>query len=191
MYIGHLGIALGGKGLWRSAPLWLLILAAQAPDWIDAAGCMTGSEPSGLWSHSIPAVLALSVGLGLLTLIATRDWQLAGLVSAMVVSHLLVDYVTGAKPTWPGGPLIGLRLYQHPGWEFLAETTVILAGWFAYRRSWPMVSRKTPLVVLLVSLLTIQLAGDIKAAVLPSSSKCQWSLPRAPAPAPAATDRHH
>jgi hypothetical protein len=183
VYIGHLGIALGGKGLWRSAPLWLLILAAQAPDWIDAAGCMTGSEPSGMWSHSIPAVLALSVGLGLLTLIVSRDWRLAGLVALGVISHLLVDYVTGAKPTWPRGPLIGLRLYQHPGWEFVAETMVIFVGWLAYQRSWPAASRRTPLVVLLVCLLTIQLAGDIKAAVLPSSSKCQWSLPRAFAPA--------
>src|SRR6266581_8392218 len=65
---------------------------------------------SAMWSHSIPAVLALTVALSLGCYLGTRDRALALLVGAITLSHVVADYATGAKPTWPGGPVIGLNL---------------------------------------------------------------------------------
>ena len=36
MYAGHLGFALGAYSFRRTIPLWLILIAAQLPDWLDA-----------------------------------------------------------------------------------------------------------------------------------------------------------
>lgn len=173
MYIGHVGIALGAKGLRRDAPVWLLVIATQAPDWVDACTCAAGIEPTGMWSHSIAAVLALATGAWLATWATTRSMATSRVVAAIAVSHLLVDYLTGMKPTWPGGPVIGLGLYSHPVLEFALEVAVISVGWHLYRRSLPASASKSPARLLLVALLSVQILGDVKLALLPSTSKCQ------------------
>ena len=67
-------------------------------------------------SHSIPSVAVFGVVLALLYYVAGRDWRSSALVGAVVVSHAVADYATGLKPTWPGGPYIGLQLYRRPRW---------------------------------------------------------------------------
>src|SRR5688572_30885343 len=44
---------------------------------------------------------------------------------------------------WPGGPLVGLSLYERPALDFLVEAPVIVAGWLLYRRSLPALSRNS------------------------------------------------
>lgn len=173
MYVGHLGIALGAKGLRRDAPLWLLVLAAQGPDWAQGLACFTGTHAHAMWSHSLPAVLALATALALTSYAVTRDPAATGLTVAIVVSHLLVDYLTGIKPTWPGGPMVGLDLYAHPAWDFVLESALIIVGWWIYRRSVAPESRSSPLVgVLLVALIVTQALGVVKLAIAPPVSKC-------------------
>ena len=173
MYVGHLGIALGGKGLRRDAPLWLLVLATQGPDWAEAFFCATGTTAHAMWSHSVPAVLALAAAMALASYAGTRDGAVSGLAAALVVSHLLVDYVTGIKPMWPGGPKVGLDLYTRPGWDFLLETTVIVVGWWLYRRSLTPESRSRRLVQgLLLALIVMEGLGVLKLAIAPPLAKC-------------------
>lgn len=173
MYAGHLGIALGGKGLRRDAPLWLLVLATQGPDWMQAVACFTGTSAHAMWSHSLPAVLVLAAALAAAGYGVTRNGAVAGLAAAVAVSHALVDYVTGIKPTWPGGPVVGLGLYAHPSWDFLLETAMIVAGWWIYRRSLEPESRSSPLArALLVALIVAQAAGALKLAIAPPATKC-------------------
>src|SRR6476660_6668643 len=152
MYGGHVGIALAGKGYRSTVPLWLLLVASQLPDWTDAVVCATGIEspPSGILSHSIPAVAVLSAVLALLYFIVARDFGAAALVAAIVASHAVADYTTGLKPTWPGGPYIGLQLYQHPAVDFILEAAVIIIGWMIYRRSLPDDRRRTSSVNVLL-----------------------------------------
>jgi hypothetical protein len=110
MYIGHIGIALAAKGLRRAAPLWLLVMATQGCDWVQAVACVAapvGASP--MWSHSIPSVAALALVLALAAYRLTSNGAVAALTGAVTVSHVLADYVTGLKPTWPGGPIFGLR----------------------------------------------------------------------------------
>lgn len=175
MYGGHVGIALAGKGYRQTIPLWLLIFASQLPDWADAAACASGvsSPPVEMLSHSIPAVAALAAGLSLLYYAAQRDTESAGLVALIVVSHMLADYMTGQKPTWPGGPFIGLQLYHRPAIDFIVESVVIFAGWTVYRRSLPSERRQSnPVMLILIVALLLQGAASLGFALFPGVRKC-------------------
>jgi hypothetical protein len=175
MYGGHVGIALAGKGLRQAIPLWVLLLATQLPDWTDAAVCAAGisSPPSELLSHSLPAIAVLGGLLALLYYGVVRDPAGAVLVGLIVVSHGVADYATGLKPTWPGGPKIGLQLYQQPAIDFVIEGVVILIGWIVYRRSLPGSRRdSSPLVLMLIALLLLQLAASVSFALFPGIRKC-------------------
>lgn len=175
MYGGHIGIALAGKGFRSTIPLWLLLLATQLPDWTDAAVCTAGIEspPTGMLSHSLPAIAVLAAVLSLPYYAAARDLAAASLVALVVASHAVADYLTGLKPTWPGGPMIGLQLYQHPAVDFAVEGVVILVGWAIYRRSLPADRRRSsPVFVLLISLLLLQLAASLSFAMFPGIKKC-------------------
>ena len=174
MYIGHIGIALAGKGLRRAAPLWLLVMATQGCDWVQAVACVAApAGSSSMWSHSIPVVAALALVLALAAYLLTSNGAVAALTGAVTVSHVLADYVTGRKPTWPGGPIIGLQLYSHPLGDLVVETAVLVIGWLVYRRSLPLESRSSRLNWALLLLLgAAQLLGVLQLKVLPSITKC-------------------
>ena len=175
MYGGHIGIALAGKGLRPSVPLWLLVLATQLPDWTDAAVCAAGISvpPSGILSHSLPAVAALGSVLALLYYGTSRDTAGAGLVGLTVLSHTIADYATGLKPTWPGGPIIGLGLYRQPAADFVLEAAVLFIGWMIYRRSIAFSRlRSSPVALMLIALVLLQLAASVSFAMFPGLRKC-------------------
>lgn len=174
MYIGHVGAALGAKGLRRSIGLLVLLVATYTPDWVDAGLCFAGAfNPQGMLSHSLPSIALFAlVGFAAYGAV-TKDWTGAGVVAAIVVSHMLLDYITGYKPTWPGGPTIGLGLYEHPIADFLAEGVVIAAGGLLYAQTLP--PRKRPWVdvsIMLGALLALQLGIDIAHMMMKSLPKC-------------------
>lgn len=175
MYGGHVGIALAGKGYRSTVPLWVLLIATQLPDWADAAACYAGasSPPSEILSHSLPAVAVLATVFALFYYVAARDVAGSALAGAIVVSHMIADYVTGLKPTWPGGPFIGLELYRHPALDFGIESIVIIVGWMIYRRSLPVDRRdSSPVRVMLFCLLLLQLAASVSFSLFPGIKKC-------------------
>ena len=43
MYIGHVGAALGAKGVRRSIGLLVLLVATYTPDWVDTGLCLAGA----------------------------------------------------------------------------------------------------------------------------------------------------
>lgn len=175
MYVGHVGIAIGAHGLRRTIPLWLLIVASQLPDWADAVVCIGGvrSTVPGMLTHSIPAVAVLAAGVALAWYATSRDAPGALLVFAVVATHAIGDYFTGIKPSWPGGPLIGLQLYQRPAIDFALESAVIFLGWLIYRSSFPPEKRSSRGVYLvLAALIVIQLAADIVFLTTPGLKKC-------------------
>ena len=174
MYIGHVGAALAAKRMRVTVSLLALLVATYAPDWVDSGLCLAGAYSSReMLSHSIPAILFLAViGFAAYTLI-TRD-RVGGLVIAgVILSHLFLDWVTGSKPTWPGGPMIGLQLYSHPIADFIAEGVVIVAGALVYVRTLP--PRRRPwldLSIMLGALLALQLTIDVAHLVFNSLPKC-------------------
>ena len=138
MYLGHVGVALGAKGIRPRIALLALLIATYAPDWVDSGLCIVGAyDPRGMLSHSFPAVAVLAAFAIAAYAANTRDYVSGLLVAVVVISHVLLDWVTGYKPTWPGGPMIGLRLYERPALNLIVEVVLILAGVTLYRRSLP------------------------------------------------------
>jgi hypothetical protein len=174
MYVGHVGAALAGKRARRSIGLLVLLLATYTPDWVDSGLCLAGAyNPDGVLSHSIPAVLLFALlGFGAYGF-ASRDWRGALVVAAVIVSHMLLDWITGNKPTWPGGAMIGLRLYEHPSADFLVEGVVIFAGTLLYARTLP--PRQRPwrdLATMGGALLALQLSIDVAHMLMRTLPKC-------------------
>lgn len=186
MIVGHVGIALGAKGVRPKVPTWLLLLAALLPDIVDLAIGFAG-QPSGvsaMWSHSIPAVCVLAAAFAVGGWIAYRDGRTAALLGALVLSHVLADYITGRKPSWPGGPSIGLRLYSRPALDFALEAAVIVAGWLLYRRALGARARRAPVAFALCAfLVTVQLACDMQDLLLPTAHRLVSPLWRGMLPA--------
>ncbi|MDQ6717099.1 MAG: metal-dependent hydrolase [Gemmatimonadota bacterium] len=173
MYVGHLGAALGGKRLAPSVALATLVFATYLPDWVDASLCLTGRyHDAQMYSHSIPAMIVLAIFAGA-TQLRNAKRSAALVVAAVVISHVLLDYLTGIKPTWPGGPLIGLGMYRFPIADFALEAAVIVAGWLMYRGTvqaerggW-----NSP-TVMLGTLLLMQAGVDAARLLSPSMTKC-------------------
>ncbi len=124
-------------------------------------------------THSIPAVAVLAALAGFAWYLVSRDARGMLLVFAVVATHAFGDYYTGIKPTWLGGPMIGLQLYRQPMLDFALEATVILIGWFFYRRSFPPEKRSSrDVVMVLAVLILIQLAADVVFLTTPGLKKC-------------------
>lgn len=176
MYAGHLGFAIGTYSFRRTIPLWLILIAAQLPDWLDAGMCMTNMDrgPYGLYTHGIPAVMLAAVAFGIITLAITRDVAGALIVAGVVLSHYVLDYFTGLKPTWSGGPIIGLNFYARPMTDLILETAVVVVGWLLYRRTFPRSVRNDGMVyATLFALIALQLvAGVVLALSLGGHIKC-------------------
>jgi hypothetical protein len=133
---GHLGVAAAARGRWPIVPLIWLLPVAVAPDLLDLGYAILGiCSPYGLYSHTIPAAVLTAAVLGGIAFLASGSRAAGLLVAGVVLAHLPLDLVTGYKIYWPGGPLLGLRLYGHPLLDFLAETPFVLAGWWLLRRT--------------------------------------------------------
>jgi hypothetical protein len=187
VYIGHVGAALAAKRVRRSIGLLVLLVATYTPDWVDTGLCaIRRYNDQQLLSHSIPAVL-LFAGIGFALYAAlTRDLRGALVIGAVVVSHMVLDWITGYKPTWPGGPMIGLRLYDHPMADFAVEGLVIAIGAALYARTLPERDRMEPgtqprtrpsdrwsdAAIMFGALVCLQLAVDFGHLVMKNLSKC-------------------
>lgn len=174
MYIGHVGVALGAKRVRPSIGLLVLLVSAYAPDWVDSGLCLAGVyHPSGVLSHSIPVVALIALLGFALYGVRTRDFTGAALVAAVIISHMLLDWITGWKPTWPGGTMIGLRLYERPIADFIVEGVVIGVGAVLYGQTLP--PRRRPWIdvaVMIGALLALQLGVDIAHFIMKSITKC-------------------
>jgi len=174
MYVGHVGFALAAKRFRASIGLLTLLVATYVPDWVDGGLCVAGVyNPEGMLSHSIPAVLLFALAGFSLYALRSGDRTGALIVAGVIVSHMLLDWVTGYKATWPGGPMIGLRLYSHPIADFVVEGLVIVAGALLYGRTLP--PRRRPWIdvaLMLVALLVLQLGIDAAHMMMKSLPKC-------------------
>jgi hypothetical protein len=133
---GHLGVAAAARSGWRGTSLLWLLAASIAPDILDVAYWLGGiCNPNGLYSHTVPAAGLLAVVVGGMAYLTTGSRPTALAAALMVLAHLPLDLITGYKLYWPGGPLLGLRLYDHRFLDFLMELPLALGGWWLLRRS--------------------------------------------------------
>ena len=172
MIVGHVGVAAATRSVWRRASLPWLLVACVAPDVVDVTLAVVGvCNPYGLYSHTVPAAALLAAVIGGAALLVTGSRATALASALMVMLHLPPDLITGHKIFWPGGPMIGLYVYQRPLLDFVIEVPILVAGWWLLRRSRSAPAWATSAVVLLV-LIAGQAALDLAAGHGMKPSAC-------------------
>jgi len=157
---GHFGIAGAAHAGRHDSSLPWLLGAAMAPDFVDALFVVVGScNPYGLYSHTIPAAALLAAVVGAVAYFATGQRATGWLSAVLVLAHLPADFITGRKLFWPGGELMGLRLYDRPAADFVLEGLLVLLGWWLLRRQ-PSAPRWATGRMALAALLVLQLSAD-------------------------------
>lgn len=150
MFIGHLGVALAAK---RVAPTVSTGVAVAAATWIDLVWplfVLAGLErvevdPGNTaltplhfvhypFTHSLLAVLGWSVLAALLFAAVRPGWRGAATVGALVTSHWALDFLVHRPdlPLWPGGPMVGLGLWNVPAVALLLELGIFFGGVVVY-----------------------------------------------------------
>jgi membrane-bound metal-dependent hydrolase YbcI (DUF457 family) len=158
VYAGHAALALLAKGIRPRIPLAVLVPVAFGPDWIEWILSATGHE-SRVLSHSLVSVAICATVVALVYWSFTRSTVDACVVWLTYASHWPADFITGIKPTWPGGPDVGLLIYQNPVFDTLVEWVVVVLCWLVYRRSLPRANRNRPLSYLIPVGLCIMQVG--------------------------------
>jgi hypothetical protein len=162
VYTGHVGLALGVRGLRQDVPLWALVLVAQGADWVEIILTPLGNRELVLvWSHAFPWVAISGAVAGALIWTWTRSRGAAITVCLLYLSHPLADYLTGFKVLWAGGPHVGLILIERPGLDFAIEAAICAAGWGLYLRSLAHPRLRAAAFLPIVFLLCLQGLGDL------------------------------
>ena len=153
MFIGHYAVALAAK---RAAPrtsLGTLFLAVQLADMLwpvllilgwEQAHFVPGPNPFlTLWldsipiSHSLLTLIAWGVLFAAVYRMRTGYAKGAIVVALAVVSHWVLDVVTHRPdmPLYPGGPKLGLGLWNSVAGTIVVESLLFVAGVWLYTRT--------------------------------------------------------
>ena len=142
MYTGHFAAALTAAGRARTVPLWLLIVAAFGSDLVEGlVAALNVSDPTRVWSHSVPAAVGAGIALAAMWKATGGSWRGAAIIVLTAASHTLLDFTTAVKTVWPGARPVGMHLYSHAYLDFLVEGTVCVVGWMVWRASLPVEAR--------------------------------------------------
>jgi len=132
MRVGHAGVALAVKRASPRLPLWLLVAAAYGPDIVEVVARVFGHSNTEL-SHSLVSVAICATVIAGTYAAWTRDLSGAALLWLTYALHWPADFITGRKPTWPGGPEVGLDFYEYRRRVWVLDLGVFAAGWLVYR----------------------------------------------------------
>jgi hypothetical protein len=172
MIIGHIGIAFAAKSRWQRIPLFALLVATFAPDILREllAAFLLPLRETNLYSHALPWSVALALVAGALAWAALEDRTAVLVVMGVVLSHVVLDMISGSKPLWNNGPE-GMDLGRVEQVELLVEATLLLVGWRLLRRVEPrgwMTHRWLP--TLLIAIQTVVHIGSISQR--PYATRC-------------------
>ena len=144
MFIGHFGVALAAKRIAPRTSLALLIFAAEFLDLIWPIFLLLGIEHVRVvpgitkvqpfdfydypFSHSLTMALRWALGVGLVYFLVRRYARGAWTLAALVVSHWVLDFIVHRPDLqlWPGGPKLGLGLWN--SWAASISVEVLLFG---------------------------------------------------------------
>lgn len=148
MFVGHYAAAYAGKAVVPRAPLWLLLIAAQAVDLLWAVLLLSGVEQAHLdhrlpsnplvaesmpYSHSLLGGVVVAL---LVAALALRIWRHRGIAVAaafVVLSHWFCDWLMHRPDLTLYGvpPKLGLGLWEFPLLAHSLEIALLLltAAW--------------------------------------------------------------
>ena len=149
MFIGHFGVALAAKKVTPRTSLGSLFFAAQFLDllwplflllgWehVRIAPGITRMTPMDFYdypiTHSFVMAVAWSAVVGTGYYFIRKNARDAWVMGVAVVSHWILDVLVHRPdlPVWPGGPKVGLGLWNSWVLEILLEIAIFATGaWF-------------------------------------------------------------
>ena len=153
MFIGHLALGFAAKRITPRVSLGMLLLASQWADSIWPLFLMLGVEQVRIdpgntaftpfdfvsypYSHSLMALVIWGVLVGVAYRGIAGGRRSVWVLSALVVSHWVLDFVTHRPdmPLYPGGARYGLGLWNSVPLTLLVEFVMFAIGLFIYARS--------------------------------------------------------
>ncbi len=153
MFIGHFGVALAAKRASPRTSLGALFAATQLADLLWPSFLLLGWEHATVLSsntgfggvvftsypitHSLVGALAWSLAFGALYQGVTHNRRGAVVVAILVFSHWVLDFIVHQPdlPLYPGGPRVGLALWNSVPGTLVVESVISLAGLWIYLRT--------------------------------------------------------
>ncbi len=152
MFVGHYGPSFAGKALKKPIPLWVLFLAVQLLDvfWsifvllgiekVRISPGITKTNPLDLYympyTHSLDGALfwALAAGLAYRSLRRADGPGAAGVVSAAVFSHWILDLIVHRPdlPLYDNSLKLGFGLWNFPVIALGLEVVLLFSGMYLY-----------------------------------------------------------
>ena len=148
MFIGHFALGYAAKRVAPRLSLAVLFAAAQLADllWpilvglgleqvrIDPGNTVVTPLDFVSYPYSHSLVLLIVWGLIFGWLARRGDRRAFVVVTALVVSHWVLDYATHRPdmPLYPGGPKLGLGLWNSMAWTVAIEVSMYVAGLWVY-----------------------------------------------------------
>lgn len=153
MFAGHLAVALSAKKVAPKVPLAVLVASAFGADLLWPIFLLVGLETVRIdpgntaftplafvsypWSHSLAMGVVWAAIAGHFARRAFGSMRAGLVVSALVVSHWLLDYITHRPdlPLWPFGPRVGLDLWDSVSGTIEIEGLLFAAGIAIYQHA--------------------------------------------------------
>lgn len=144
MFIGHFGVAIAAKRFAPRTSLAAMVFAAEFLDLLWPILLLAGFEHVRVvpgitkvqpldfydypFSHSLTMVLCWAAAVALIYYLARHYVRGAWVLAILVVSHWVLDFVSHRPdmPLWPGGPKLGLGLWN--SWMASILVEVVLFG---------------------------------------------------------------
>jgi len=155
MFLGHFGVALAAKAVAPRPALGTTVMAAQWADGLWPIFVLAGLEHVEIapgatrvtpldfvsypYTHSLVADGAWAALFALVYGSLRKDWRGAAWLAALVLSHWVLDVVAHRPdmPTWPGGPKLGLGLWNSLAGSLIVELALFGIGAWIYARCAP------------------------------------------------------
>ncbi len=156
MFLGHFATAYAAKRVAPRASLGTLFAAAQLPDLVWPWLLLAGAEHAAIapgdtaftplrfdeypLSHSLLTVAAWGAAFGAVHFWRKRRRLDALVLAVLAVGHWVLDFVSHRPdmPLWPGGPRLGLGLWNSVPATIVVELLMFAAGlWLALSASAP------------------------------------------------------
>jgi hypothetical protein len=153
MFLGHFAVALGAKRLAPRTSLGTLVAAAQLVDLVWPALILAGVEVVRIdpgntaytpldfvsypFTHAGASVLLWAAAFGAAYHARRRYRTGAWVVAGLVASHWLLDALSHRPdlPLWPGGPKVGLGLWDSVPATVAVEALLFAGGTYLYYRT--------------------------------------------------------
>ena len=155
MFVGHAAVAFASKRAAPRAPLGWLMAAAFLPDLVWPVLLLAGIERVRIepgatavtpldfvhypWTHSFVATALWAAALAGAYAALKRDREGALWIALGVLSHWALDAVSHRPdlPVWPGGPRVGLGLWNSRAATLALEGSTFAVAVAVYARGFP------------------------------------------------------